>query len=565
MLKVSAAACFSHLPGSGVLPMAFRVLLTVFFIAALRIPLSLAGNETLLPPEESIQNAIDHYVQQAIDSNGIPTAGPASDEAILRRTTLDLAGRIPTRAEQEWYESLPPEQRREKLVDRLLQLPDAAFHAANELDSMLLPNKPYDGEFRKYLLWATQQNRSWDQMFRDILEAKATDGPLKGANPFLRSRIRQVDDLTNDTAILFFGVNVSCAKCHDHPLVADWQQDHFYGMRAFFSRTYQTKKNVVAEKFFDEVKFKTTAGDEKIAAYMFLTGDVLPDGTPTFSEDERKALEEKVRNAEQKEESEVPVPGFSPRRRLIELALHDRNAAFFSKNIVNRIWARMFGRGLVNPLDQMHSGNPPSHPELLEWLARDIKQHGYYLTRLVRGIALSKAYARSSEWTSAAEPPPGQYLAVAQSRPLTPRQLAASLRIATYGPEKWPAIDADDVWAKERESLENQANGWVREFEQPGEGFQVAVDEALFFNNNSRVQDDLLRDSGDSLIGHLKTIEDDEQVVAALWKIVLNRGPNADEQTAAVEWLHRNEDNRVEKIRQLAWTLLAGPEFRFNH
>ncbi len=545
--------------------MALRLLAFLVFTAALRIPLSLAGDGALFSTDESIQNAIDHYIQLALDGDSVPAVGRAPDEALLRRTMLDLAGRIPTQAEQTWYESLPAERRQEKLVDRLMRLPDASFHTANELDSMLLPNKPYDDEFRRYVLWATQQNRSWDQMFRDMLEAKATEGPLKGATPFLRSRVRQVDDMTNDTAILFFGVNVSCAKCHDHPLVEDWKQDHFYGMQSFFTRTYQTKKNAVAEKFFDEVKFKTTGGEEKVAAYMFLTGDVVSNGTPAFSDDERKTLEEKVRNAEQKDDSEVPVPAFSPRKRLVELALLDQNDTFFSKNIANRIWARMMGVGLVNPLDQMHSGNPPSHPELLDWLARDIKQNGYYLPRLIRGITLSETYARSSEWTSADERPPSHYFAVAQSRPLTPHQLATSLRIAVRNPENWPAVDADDEWKRERDSLENQANGWAREFEQPSENFQVAVDEALFFNNNSRVQDDLLRDSGDSLIGYLKTLDNNEQVVTRLWQIVLNRSPVAEEIHAATEWLQRSEDNRLENIRQLAWTLLAGPEFRFNH
>lgn len=545
--------------------MALRLLTFVVLTAALRIPLSTAADDSLLPSDELIQNAIDHYVQLAIDKDDISTVERANDTTLLRRTMLDLAGRIPTQSEQNWYASLPAEQRQEKLVDRLIQLPDAIFHTANELDSMLLPNKPYDDEFRRYLLWSTQQNRSWDQMFRDMLEAKATAGPLKGATLFLRSRVRQVDDMTNDTAVLFFGVNVSCAKCHDHPLVEDWKQDHFYGMQSFFTRTYQTKKNAVAEKFFDEVKFKTTGGKEKVAAYMFLTGDVVSNGTPVFSDDERKALEEKVRNAEQKDDSEVPVPAFSPRQRLVELALLDRNDTFFSKNIANRIWARMMGIGLVSPLDQMHSGNPPSHPRLLDWLARDIKQNGYYLPRLIRGIALSKTYARSSEWTLTEERPAAYYFAVSEPRPLTPRQLATSLRIAARNPEKWPLVNAGDEWKHARESLENQANGWVREFEQPSENFQVAVDEALFFNNNSRVHDDLLRDSGDSLVGYLKTIDNNELVVNRLWQIVLNRPPVAEEVNTATEWLQRSKDNRLENIRQLAWTLLAGPEFRFNH
>ena len=180
------------------------------------------------------------------------------------------------------------------------------------------------------------------------------------------------------------------------------------------------------------------------------------------------------------------MPEFSPRLQLVDIALQDDSDAFFAKNIVNRVWARMLGSGLVNPLDQMHSGNPPSHPELLDWLARDLKQHGYDLHRLIRGVALCTAYARDSEWSSAAEPPGEGYFAIARTRALTARQLALSLQIAATSPGKWPDVAACDEWTKMRESLEKQANGWVREFEQPNENFQVAVDEALFFSVRSR-------------------------------------------------------------------------------
>jgi hypothetical protein len=549
----------------GVMLMTRRICAVLIFVVALRGSASCADEILLLPADAAVQDAIDHYVQRAIAENGIPAVGHASDETVLRRTTLDLAGRIPTRPEREWYEQIPPSERREQLVDRLLSLPDAAFHLANEIDSHLLSNSPYNGEFRDYLLWATKEKRSWDQMFRDMLLAKPAEGPLQGATQFLRTRIREVDDLTNDTAILFLGINVSCAKCHDHPLVADWKQDHFYGMQAFFSRTYQTKKNVVAEKFFDEVKFKTTEGEDKRASFMFLTGDVVADATPEFSEETRKELDEKIRKAEREDDTEAPVPDFSPRMQLVDVALQDDSDSFFAKNIVNRIWARMLGRGLVSPLDQMHSGNPPSHPELLDWLAKDLKQNGYDLTRLIRGVALSEVYARDSTWTSTADPPMPEYFAVASTRPLTARQLALSLQVAATSPDKWPEVSACDEWTTLRESLENQANGWVREFEHPQENFQVAVDEALFFSNNARIHDDVLRDSGDRLVGHLKTIEDDADLLTALWQSVLNRVPGETERNAALGWMQRDKEDRVEKIRQLSWTLLAGPEFRFNH
>jgi hypothetical protein len=544
------------------------VLMVVFLsFAVVLVSETANATEELLPQETEIVTAINHYVSAHLAKNGVNPVAPADDATLLRRTMLDLAGRIPHALEREWFHSLPEADRRRMLVDRLMQSPDFDFHHRNWLDESLLPNQPYDDEFRNYLLTAVQGRRSWDTIFRELMKAGVADGPEKGAAQFLKSRVRELDDLTNDTAILFFGVNISCAKCHDHPLVTDWKQDHFYGMQAFFQRTYQTRKvSALAERPFGEVKFTTTSGEEKKAAFMFLTGDQVTDRTPEFPAEERKSLEERIRKLEQEDvEAEIVVPEFRPRDELVEVALRDSKDRFFARNIVNRVWARLLGTGLVDPLDQMHSGNPPSHPELLAWLANDLVSHGYDLRRLIQGIVLSEAYARSSEWAQPSEQPAANLFAVAKTRPLTPRQLAASLHVSVRNPEQWPSIDATDEWIKRRTELENQANGWVREFEQPGDNFQVAVDEALFFSNSQRIQNEMLSDSDDRLLGALKKGENQNQAIEVLWLTVLGRVPQVDEITSANNWLDRIPEKKNESRTQLLWALLAGPEFRFNH
>ncbi len=546
-----------------------HTVLMVVFLSFAVVLVSETANaaEELLPQETEIVTAINHYVSAHLAKNGVNPVAPADDATLLRRTMLDLAGRIPHALEREWFHSLPEADRRRMLVDRLMQSPDFDFHHRNWLDESLLPNQPYDDEFRNYLLTAVQGRRSWDTIFRELMKAGVAEGPEKGAAQFLKSRVRELDDLTNDTAILFFGVNISCAKCHDHPLVTDWKQDHFYGMQAFFQRTYQTRKvSALAERPFGEVKFTTTSGEEKKAAFMFLTGDQVTDRTPEFPAEERKSLEERIRKLEQEDvEAEIVVPEFRPRDELVEVALRDSKDRFFARNIVNRVWARLLGTGLVDPLDQMHSGNPPSHPELLAWLANDLVSHGYDLRRLIQGIVLSEAYARSSEWAQPSEQPAANLFAVAKTRPLTPRQLAASLHVSVRNPEQWPSIDATDEWIKRRTELENQANGWVREFEQPGDNFQVAVDEALFFSNSQRIQNEMLSDSDDRLLGALKKGENQNQAIEVLWLTVLGRVPQVDEITSANNWLDRIPEKKNESRTQLLWALLAGPEFRFNH
>jgi len=223
----------------------------------------------------------------------------------------------------------------------------------------------------------------------------------------------------------------------------------------------------------------------------------------------------------------------------------------------------MFGRGLVTPLDQIHSANPPSHPELLDWLARDVIEQGYDFRRTLRGLALSKAYSRSSE-VDRNQPVRPQFFAVAQVRALTPMQLAASLRIATTDPAQFSAGKAED-FEKKIEAAETAARGFAREIEQPGDDFQIGVGEALLFSNSDRIEREFLSDSSDRLLGRLKTLKTDaERIDLAVWT-VLSRAPSAEERRLLGAFLQKRANRPVEAQRQMIWALLTGAEFRFNY
>ncbi len=125
--------------------------------------------------------------------------------------------------------------------------------------------------------------------------------------------------------------------------------------------------------------------------------------------------------------------------------------------MANRLWARFFGRGLVHPLDQMHSHNPPSHPELLDELAKELIRSGYDLRRMVQAIVLTDSYAHSIRHADASSLAP-EWFAVAVPRALTPRQLAISLRMAGTNPEQSIGLSSAD-WSTKREQLERQADG----------------------------------------------------------------------------------------------------------
>ncbi len=544
-----------------------RVLL--FWLFALGVSLfSRAASEAadLLPPDREISQVIDHYITQGLTKSQTKPAAVASDLVLLRRTTLDLAGRIPTFAEtQEYIKSRDP-KKRERLVDRLLSSPDFAFHHANELEAALMESHAGDRDFLAYLQKAASEDRPWDQMFREMIVGDETKESQTHATTFLLKRINDTDRMSNDTSRVFFGVAVNCAQCHDHPLVSDWKQDHYFGFKSFFTRTYQTAQKTLAERYSGEVKFKTTEGKEKAAAFMFLTGATVEEPKLELSKEERKKQDELIKKAMKDKNAPAPKPpAFRPREELVKLALDASNNRFFSKNIVNRIWARFLGRGLVHPLDQLHSENPATHPDLLAWLTRDTVKHGYRLKRLIRGIALSDTYARESRWTEKGDVPSADTFAIAKTRVLTPKQYALSLSIASASPEKYPLDISSDDWAKTREGLENTANGLSRQMDYPSEHFQVSVSEALYFSNNDRVQNDFLRDSTDRLVGYLKIKETPEEIVKTAFRATLGRDPEPEELSVFGQYLEQRPDKKLEGIQQITWALLTSPELRFNY
>ncbi len=509
----------------------------------------------LLPAERAIETVVDHYVDAGLVAAGTHPAPETEDASMVRRLTLDLLGRIPTASEvRAFTESTDPEKR-PKLVDRLIGSVGFARHQADTLDAMLMSG--FRSSLREYLVSSCRDNRPWDTVFRELMAATESGPGQKGVSEFLKARGKDPDKLTTDVSSIFFGVNVSCAKCHDHPLVDDWKQDHYYGMKSFLERTYVVG-NFVGEHGYGRTKFKTTDGEEKKARFLFLTGrEVEVGGAEEPSGDDKKAEKQKIDEAKKKNEA-PPSPEVSARARLVETALEPANRDFFARAIVNRFWHRFYGQGLVMPLDQMHSENPPSHPELLQWLARDLIEHGYDLRRLTRGLVLSHAYARESRAES--ENPDPRLFGVAAPRPLTPLQLSLSMSVATASPETF--ADPDDQ--AKVENLANSSRGLASAIARPGEDYQIGAAEALFMSNGTKLNE-LLGDGDDRLVGRIAKQRDHRAQVELAVRNVLSRSPDPDEIALLGEFLAHREDRPVEAARQLVWALLASGEFRFNH
>lgn len=534
--------------------------LTLFFSLALRAP----GAE--LPPASlPIPAVIDQIVAQRLAEEGITPAPQADDATLIRRLTLDLAGRIPTPSEVEEYVSSTEPDKRLKLVTRLMASPSYARHQAMQFDAML-NDKPgsggRNGSLRDYLTRAMTERKSWDRIFQELMLPDDADESLKGASVFLTPRLRDADQLTNDVSILFFGVNVSCAQCHDHPLVEDWTQDHFYGMKAFLARTYDAN-GFIAERGVGQIRYKPNTGAEKAAAMMFLSGQAVKhetDRAPT--KDEEKREKEAVEKAKEKKVA-PPAPEFSARAKLVEIALQDTDGNFLARSIVNRLWHRFLGTGLVTPLDQMHSENPASHPALLAWLARDFRSHGHDLHRLIQGIVLSETYSRASIYPSASYPD-RRLFAVAELKPLTPWQLTTSLKIANTDPAALAKLKPGD-FEKRIEGFEASSRGFANMLIYPGDNFQVSVSEALLFSNSDRMVKEFLTDGNDTLLRRTVENKDRTDAIQNMVKSVLSRPATTEEVNAFSVYLESRQDRTPEAYRQILWALVTSSEFRFCH
>ena len=503
------------------------------------IPLLLLPGAVKTDP---VAAGIDERMAKHWQTSAVEPAGPCSDADFLRRITLDLTGRIPTIQEAKTFANDPSPEKRARAIRRLMDSPEYALHLGRVLDDILQDRHAGDPEFLEYLRGAVAKHKPWDQFFRDILVGP-WEGDCKGASQFLLRRVKSLDELTTDTSRIFFGVNISCAQCHDHPLVVDWKQDHYYGMASFFNRTAGKGGNKgmaasIEEKSAGEVSFNTVKGEKRTAKMMFLSSKVIDEA-----------------------EARKNVKGtFSRREQLVKIALEEKG--FFSRAIVNQLWGFFLGRALVSPADQMHAANVPAVPGLLEWLADDLVANGYNLDRLVVGIVSSRVYQLAG--ISVGKTPGELAFARAPLRSLTPNQLAVSLVLATGDLN----LDASKD-AKERETfarnLERDASRLTRLklLDMRSERYQTSTGEALFLSNHPDVQR-LVEPTKTNLAGRLAAMTNTGEIVdTAVWTL-LSRAPEAEERDFLAKWVESKPD-RARGCRQLVWALMTSAEFRFNH
>ncbi len=534
-----------------------------------------------LPPGVDPTLAIDTFLARSWAEEGIAAPDPCDDPAFVRRLYLDLLGRIPTPAERGVFLASTSSGKRRELIDELLRSPAHARHLAECYHHILLGRASGRGRnrdererhFLPYLRWAFASNRPWDAIARDLIVARPESPEAKGAAWFLYDQRDDPGEMAAATASTLFGKQIKCAECHDHPIAPEIGQRHYHALVAFFSRTRNVK--TPAGPALGEsaaggyAKFANLEGESFDARLEFLDGRVVvePGGRRDRAGAEHYLVappgdwidppEPDPETKKVKLTTDVdaaPVPNFSRRAELARIGIEGNPD--FAKAAVNRVWALLLGRGIVHPVDAIDSAHPPSHPELLDWLAADFAAGGYDLRRLCRAILNSRAYQAAADIAPGGRKPRPDTFAVALDRPLAAEVLARSVLVA-LGAEPDPGGAMPDE-ARHRGAFSSHYPAALGSWVPP------TVQHAMFFTNSPHL-DSMLRDGALPRVAELAALESTDEVARHAFLTALGREPDSEERQRAVRYLAERPGRRDDAVRQLLWALFAGAEFHLNH
>jgi hypothetical protein len=504
------------------------------------IPLG-APVESTPPPK----NFVDELVFQKLKTLGVPPSPVCDDATFVRRAAIDVAGRLPTPEETESFLADPAPNKREAWVDTLLASTEYADFFANKWNAILRNKRRSAADargtriFHDWIRDSLHANVPYDQFVGQLLTAT---GEI-GRNPPVAwyREVNEINEQLEDTAQLFLGLRIQCARCHHHPF-EKWSQQDYYGFAAFFSRIQRKPGAQVSEERIVYNRGTPSATNIK-------TGQpVAPAGLG--AEPAQISTEE------------------DPRHALVEW-MTDAGNPFFARALANRYWKHFFSRGLVDPEDDMRVTNPATNEELLDALAKHFTDSGYDLKQLIRTICNSQTYQLTSLPNDYNENDKQNY--------------------SRYYPKRLPAevlLDALDAVTGAKTSFGAVPTS-VRAVQLPDDGFnsyfltvfgkpegasacecerssEANLAQSLHLLNSSEVQGKL--SAGDGRAAKLAAEKDRarEQKIREIYLRVYSRAPQPDETSVAVEHLSKAKDEKT-AYEDILWALVNTKEFLFNH
>ena len=368
--------------------------------------------------DDSWHGKIDALIAQAHPEGQAPIAG---DAEYLRRVSLALQGVIPTAAQARAFLADAASDKRAKLVEALIADPQYAKWMAVRFDVMLMERRAEEHTkslpWREWLEESIRANKPWDALVRELLTADGGDEKTRHIARWMLERQADPNALTKDAARLFLGRDIGCAQCHNHPRIDDYLQRDYAGLQAFFSRTYLFRPDAAKPGFVGE----QAAGETTYTSVFTKVGGETKPRLPGEAEVAEPPSGEWVVAPNPKDANVRPIPKES-RRALLAAALGDGHHPAFRRNIANRLWALVFGRGLVEPLDLQHSANPSANPALLDLLGEQIAAMKFDTRAFIRELALTDAFQRTLDVPELA---PEITKAAAEKMPVLEQEAAA--------------------------------------------------------------------------------------------------------------------------------------------
>jgi hypothetical protein len=514
-------------------------------------------------PVVTSNNFVDDYILNKLHRFGVTPSRRSGDGEFLRRVCLDLTGTLPPPARvQEFVDSRDP-RKREKLIDVLMASPEFVDYWTFRFQDLFRVGVTANGVYPKwsemYGEWVRDSianNKPYDQMARERIQAEGFDGPTR--------HYTQNDDLLPPATTMaeevrvFFGRRLDCAQCHNHPY-ENWSQDQFWGMAAFFGRQFALGDTGRDYVIFDHPPDEDLGNREvnrSLKLYHPRTKvelqPVLLDGTHVHATDHE-----------------------NPRRMLADWMVRQ---PYFAEATANRMWSYFFGRGIADPVDDIRSTNPPTHPELLDRLAREFRAHHYDLRYLIRTMVNSSTYQFSGE-ASRNNREDGTNYSHGLPRPLDAEILLDAICDVTGVPEVFTANLTGAATPTGKAPLGTRAvqlrepdlffSRFLDVFGRPN---RQAVPERSTKANLGEALDMMAGDVYNQKLSNpdgrlqrmLKAGRTDAEIVDEFYLAAFARRPEGDEATA-IEKLIAASPSRESGLKDFVWAVLSSREFAENH
>lgn len=493
------------------------------------------ANESAEGSRKAMVARIDQLIEAGWIEAGQTPASACRDEEFVRRASLDLCGVIPRVSTVRSFLADRSPDRRERLVAQLLRSPAYATHQASTWRNVILPGGIEPDQLQNaagvqnWLRSQFAENARYDRMVSDLL--MATNGNEAGPALFYTSLDLQPEKLAAASARIFLGLQIECAQCHHHPF-DHWKQEDFWGYAAFFSQIRLAPGGSSMRRVRLE---DVSVGDVQLPNTQQIIAPRFPGG-------------------------DSPRELRGTRREQLAIWIASRDNPYLAPAVVNRVWAQLFGRGLVDPVDDLSTRNLPSHPALLAELSAYFVEVGFDLETLFRTLTATRAYQLSSAWEREQEPP-AELLLRMPLKPLTPEQFYDSLS-RLWGPDVAENAAGGATFTPRKLEFLAKLRSASRSHVEYGSG----VVQALTLLNGT----ELHAASSSTTSGLVQSIDSPlfkpHEQFNVLYLATLARWPTDDEQQICSAHLQSVDSHRRrEALSDILWAILNSAEFAMNH